>query len=292
MSSKLIPTNPADVMVIRDLTPNVVTLSVPFSRGGQIKFGGRATLVRLSSGTLAVFSPVALTPDVRAKVDAMVAAGPAGAGVAPARKVSHIIAPDLEHHIFLSEWKAAYPDAKLIGPNGLPEKRQKQAAAGGDDKIRDDAFAVVFPDGPAKRDVRIDPEFDADFDYEFVDVHANKEIVFLYRPDRILIEADLVFNMPPAEQYQRVSDADKKPGFLDRLFWSANSLEGDLKWARRAQWHLFSRANRPSYNESVARIAAWDFDTLVPCHGDTVVGGAKAKFAALFEWHLKAAAAP
>jgi hypothetical protein len=289
MSSKLIPANPADVMVIRDLTPNVVTLSVPFTRGGKIKFGGRATLVRLSSGSLAVFSPVALTPDVRAKIDALVASG-SNPAIDPARKVSHIVATDREHHIFLSEWKAAYPGAKLIGPNGLPEKRKQQAASGSDDKIRDDPFAVVFPDGPSKLDVTIDAEFDADFSYEFVDSHVNKEIVFLYRPDRVLIEADLVFNMPPTEQYQRVPEAERAPGLADRLFWGANTLEGDLKWARRLQWHLMSRGNRPSFNESIARIAEWDFDTLVPCHGETVVGGAKAKFVSLFEWHLKAVA--
>ena len=44
MSSKLIPSNPEDVMVIRDLTPNVVTFSVPFSRFGKLRVGGRATV--------------------------------------------------------------------------------------------------------------------------------------------------------------------------------------------------------------------------------------------------------
>ena len=44
MSSKLIPSDPSEVMVIRDITPNVVTLSVPFERFGMIHVGGRATL--------------------------------------------------------------------------------------------------------------------------------------------------------------------------------------------------------------------------------------------------------
>jgi hypothetical protein len=44
MSSKLIPTNPSDVMVIRNVTPNVVTLSVPFARFGKIRVGGRGTI--------------------------------------------------------------------------------------------------------------------------------------------------------------------------------------------------------------------------------------------------------
>lgn len=44
MSSKLIPANPADVMVIRNITPNVVTFSVPFKRFGTIPIGGRGTV--------------------------------------------------------------------------------------------------------------------------------------------------------------------------------------------------------------------------------------------------------
>lgn len=44
MSSNLVPPNPDDVMVIRDVTPNVVTFSVPFLRFGKIPIGGRGTL--------------------------------------------------------------------------------------------------------------------------------------------------------------------------------------------------------------------------------------------------------
>lgn len=44
MSADLIPANPADLMVIRNVTPNIATFSVPFSRFGRIKIGGRGTL--------------------------------------------------------------------------------------------------------------------------------------------------------------------------------------------------------------------------------------------------------
>jgi hypothetical protein len=44
MGSKLFPGDPNKVMVIRQLTPEITTLSVPFSRFGLLKFGGRATL--------------------------------------------------------------------------------------------------------------------------------------------------------------------------------------------------------------------------------------------------------
>lgn len=55
MSSKLIPSNPADVMVIRDLTPNVVTLSVPFTRVGLFRIGGRGTIGRCYASSLNTF---------------------------------------------------------------------------------------------------------------------------------------------------------------------------------------------------------------------------------------------
>jgi hypothetical protein len=44
MSSKLIPSDPDHVMVIRNVTPNIATFSVPFSRFGKVKIGGRGTL--------------------------------------------------------------------------------------------------------------------------------------------------------------------------------------------------------------------------------------------------------
>lgn len=44
MSSKLIPSNPAGVAIIRNITPNVVTVSVPFARFGIIRVGGRGTI--------------------------------------------------------------------------------------------------------------------------------------------------------------------------------------------------------------------------------------------------------
>jgi hypothetical protein len=44
MTAKLIPSNPAEVMVIRSITPDIVTLSVPFRRFGRLKIGGRGTI--------------------------------------------------------------------------------------------------------------------------------------------------------------------------------------------------------------------------------------------------------
>ncbi|KAF4124698.1 hypothetical protein GMORB2_5364 [Geosmithia morbida] len=275
MSSQLIPSDPAQVMVIRNVTPNIVTFSVPFARFGRIKVGGRGTLVKMTSGDLAVFSPVALTGEAKAKVASL------------GGTLRYIVALDFEHHIFISEWAEAYPEAKIVGPEGLPEKRAAQHAT--DPKIGDEEFSVIFT-REGKRDVSVGPDFDQDFDYEYVDGHANLEIVVCYRPDRTLIEADLLFNLPAKEQYSRVPEgALPSSGLLGRVFEGAQSpsLTGNNTWVKRFSWYMVAK-DRDSLNESIARIAGWDFEKLIPCHGDVVEERAKELYSKVFEWHLKA----
>ncbi|KAG5664699.1 hypothetical protein KAF25_008433 [Fusarium avenaceum] len=271
MSDKLIPSDPDNVMVIRNVTPNIATFSVPFSRFGKVKIGGRGTLVKLTSGGLAVFSPVALTKASQTKVMEM------------GGDVRYIVALDYEHHIFISDWAKEYPSAKIIGPEGLPEKRAK---ATDDPKIGNEEFAVVFKK-ENKQEIKIDPDFDADFDYEYVDGHANLEIVFLYKPERVLIQADLLFNLPPTEQYSKVPEAEVPgDGAVGKLFSCVQNPRGDTKWLQRFNWYVLAK-NRDSFNDSMARIAEWDFTTMIPCHGDVLEGDGKEVFMKVFEWHLQ-----
>lgn len=44
MTSKLIPSDPSKVMVIRQVTPSITTCSAPFLRFGRLKVGGRGTI--------------------------------------------------------------------------------------------------------------------------------------------------------------------------------------------------------------------------------------------------------
>ncbi|KAJ9155270.1 Beta-lactamase-like protein [Pleurostoma richardsiae] len=274
MSAKLIPTNPSEVMVIRNITPNVVTFSVPFARFGVLKVGGRGTLVKLTSGALAIFSPVALTPEVKAKIAEL------------GGTVKYIIAPDIEHHIFISEWAAQFPEATLIGPEGLPEKREKA----NEERIGKEKFGVVATAAAkAEGKLSVSPEFDADFDLEYVDAHPNKELVFFYRPDKILIEADLMFNLPANEQYSRVPAAQAlQKGVAERIFGSLQTTAGEAKGMKRFMWYVFSAKDRKGFNASAKKINEWDFKTIIPCHGDTIEGNGKEIFEKIFEWHLKA----
>jgi hypothetical protein len=71
----------------------------------------RMAVIRLSNGSLFIWSPTELTARLQADVD--------GVG-----QVQHIVAPNSLHHLFLPAWKRAYPTAKLYAPPGLRRKRQ------------------------------------------------------------------------------------------------------------------------------------------------------------------------
>lgn len=222
----------------------------------------------MSNGTLAIFSPTALTPEVRKTVDNL------------GGNIRYIAAPDIEHHIFLSEWHKEFPQANVIGVEGLPEKREQNPDTKGT------KFSHVFTkDGKAT--TKVDPDFDKDFDYAFVNGHKNKELVFNYRPDRTLIQADLIWNLPATEQYSK-SGESATDGIMSRLFAGIMNLQGQATGQRRLIWYGLSSGNRPDFNESMKRINTWDFDRIIGCHGDVVETGGKSQFQKLFKWHLEA----
>ncbi|PKY06384.1 hypothetical protein P168DRAFT_325257 [Aspergillus campestris IBT 28561] len=261
----LVPHNPSELMVIRNVTSDVITMSLPFARFGHLRFGSRGTLVKMSSGAVAVFSPVSLTPEVREAVTTL------------GGRVGYIAALDMEHHIHISTWKAAYPDAQVIAPEGLWEKRQATHV------YRDDPaspFEHIFT--PGRRSVT--PEFDADFATEYVHAHRSRELVFLHRPSRTLIEGDLLFNLPAREQYSRASQSPTG-GILTKMVIPFLSTEPSASWQRMFVWYLLS-ADTKAFAESMRRIDGWEFNRLIPCHGDVVGNGAKGVFRSVMDGFL------
>src|SRR4051794_38896976 len=68
------------------------------------------TVLRLRDGSLLLHSPLELTPERRAAIDAL-------------GTVAHLYSPNLFHHLRLGDWAAAYPHARLHAPPGLAKKR-------------------------------------------------------------------------------------------------------------------------------------------------------------------------
>lgn len=194
-------------------------------------------------------------------------------------RVGYIAALDFEHHTFISDWAKAFPSAKILGVEDLPEKREKDKATVGS------KFEHVWT-SRNKNDMKVDPEFDSEFDYEYVGSHANKELVFCHKPDKTLIEADMMFNLPAREQFSRTGE-DPTSGFLTKLFVGLQSTVGSATWQKRFLWYVASSSDRNSFNQSARKIASWDFDRIIPCHGDVIETGGKGIFKKVFDWHLQ-----
>jgi Domain of unknown function (DUF4336) len=263
-AAKLIPSDPSTVTVFREILPNMMTISSPFARFGLLKVGGRATIIKLQTGALAVFSPVALTDEVRAKIRAM------------GDNVRYISAMDIEHHIFITPWAKAYPQAQVIGMEGLPEKREKDPATKGI------TFSHVFTKSN-KKDMKISEEFDNEFEYEYLHSHQNQELIYYHKPTMTMIEADFIFNLPAHEQYSK-SGESATSGILTKLFGAVMNTKDDCVWQRRFLWYMAGSKDRAGFAESAKRMKSWNIQRIIPSHGDVIESGAQGVFDKLTQW--------
>ena len=89
------------------------------AEGETVSFYGfpyptRAVVVRLPGDTLWVWSPIALTSELRREIEGLGA-------------VAHLVSPNKLHHLYLQDWKAAFPAARLWGPRSTIEKKRDLA---------------------------------------------------------------------------------------------------------------------------------------------------------------------
>lgn len=269
--AKLIPSDPDKVMLIRRITPNILTCSVPFYRFQRIRIGGRGTIVKLRDESLAVFSPVAFTSNVKSQMQEQLGS----------TDVKYLAALDQEHHIFLEQWHKEYPQAKIIAPETLPALREKQQYY----KFPKENWRLIKADErKAEGGIKIDPTFDAEFDVEYVPAHLNKELIFCHKPTKTLIEADLIFNLPATEQHSKVGDAHA--GILTKIFIALNGTNGENPWQKRFIWYA-NGSDRTSFGDSMKKIERFDFDRIIPCHGDVIESGGKGVFQKIMVWFLE-----
>jgi hypothetical protein len=121
------------------------------------------TILRLHDGSLLVHSPLALTAERRAAVEAL---GP----------VAHLYAPSRYHDARIGEWAVAFPSARLHAPSGLVKERTD---------LRIDRVIGAMPE----------PAFQGVVDELLIQGFRLEETVLIYHPARTLVVADLVHNV-------------------------------------------------------------------------------------------------
>jgi hypothetical protein len=200
----------------------------------------RMVLIRLLSGELFVWSPIALTETLKAETDAL--------GI-----VRHLVSPNKIHHLFMAEWKRAYPAAKLYASPGLSKRR------------RDLVFDAELADLPQ-------PVWSGEIDQVIMTgSFAMTEIVFFHRRSRTAIFADLIENFSPAwfKGWRR---------FLARLDGIVSPNPGAPR-----EWRL-SFINRNAARRGLMRILAWEPDQVVVAHGQVVRGKGGEFIRKAFRW--------
>ncbi len=141
-----------------------------FADGPAVSFHGfpyptRMAVVRLSSNETWVWSPIELTENLAAAVEAV---GP----------VAHIVSPNKLHHLALPAWKSRWPQARLHAPPGLARKMKG---------VRFDGELGDVPDR----------EWVVDIDQVvFRGSFAMEEVVFFHRASRTAIFGDLIQRFP------------------------------------------------------------------------------------------------
>jgi hypothetical protein len=195
-------------------------------------------VLRLGDGKLLLYSPVAMTPARRAAVEAL-------------GSVAHLYAPSLYHHLFVGEWAAAFPSARLHAPAALAKKRRDLRIDRAHGAAPEPAFAGLVDELP-------------------IEGFRLQESVLVYRPARTLLVADLVHNIG-RPQHAWTKLYTRAMGFYDRVALS-----------RMIRWLSFS--DRAAARRSLDRLLALPFERLVVGHGAPLDAGAREAIAEAFRW--------
>ncbi len=136
----------------------------------RFNFSTRMTVVKLSNRGLWLHSPIRLDSDLRAELD--------GIG-----EVQAVAAPNKAHHLFVADFREAYPNAKIYAAPGLPEKR------------KDFRFDGLLADEPRL-------EWRGDLEQRRIQgMPMLNEVAFFHPSSRTLILTDLVFNVPRGKSW-------------------------------------------------------------------------------------------
>jgi hypothetical protein len=225
-------------MEIDDPDEGLWTFCRPLSvLGAQI--GCRMTVIRLGDGSLLAYSPVPLTADLGRRLDAL---GP----------VRHVLAPNRDHHLFVPDFRASYPEARFYAARGVQAKLP----------------AVAF-EQELEHPETVDAWRDCVDTLYFRSSNELHEIVLFHRRTRTLITADLAFNIHESQ------------GLLSRLLLRLNDSFRTFGPSRACRWHI--RDPRTARTDLDA-ILDLEPERIVVAHGEVLHAGATAALRDAYGW--------
>src|SRR5215472_8459418 len=221
----------------RNVAPDLWLAERPFKLPYvRVDIGTRMTIIRLLQGGLLVHSPVKLDAELRRSIDAL-------------GETWAIVAPNRLHHLFIQDYIASYPEARLYAAPGLPEKRPD---------LRFDDILSDTPQAEWRGQVE---------QHLFRCAPPLNEVVFLHPATRTLILTDLAFNIPKEA-------AKRWPLFY--WLWDVGHF-GPHRFVR-----LRGIRDRQAARGSVEKILSWNFDRIIVSHGEVLETDGHNHFAEAF----------
>lgn len=218
-----------------------------FVEESSVRFYGfriqtRMAAIRLSGKRLFLYSPVPLSPGLRDELGRL-------------GRVAFIVSPNKIHNLTLTEYRAAYPEAKVFAPPGLPERRP------------DLSFDSVLSGQPV---------LDWSSELEYVLTKGNvffSEAFFFHRTTRTLFVGDFV---------ERIG-----PGVASGLARAAARLFGVRPHPMASPEFRFYTTDAEALRESIDRVLRWPLERIFLCHGELVPAGGRETFSRVGESILR-----
>lgn len=224
------------------LAPQLWTANDELILALGIRFPVRMTVLRDGEGNLALWSPIAIDDALASEL-------------AELGTVRWLVAPNLFHHLYLSDAVARYPGAELVGVRGFGAKRPDLPWS---ERLLHEGLPIA---GVEVLPVEGAPKME--------------EAVLFHRESGTLVVTDLVFAVREATS------------FWDRVVfgWVAGTL-GRVGQSRLWRWSL--TRDRAAAGASVRRMLELPFDRLVMAHGEVVSTGGRAALEEACAWMLAA----
>lgn len=204
------------MLSLESVSQNIWTIPAPLSLAG-IALNTRTTIVRLDNGQLWVHSPIKIDDDIKSAVSEL--------GV-----VRWLIAPNVLHHLFIGDWKEAFPDAEILAPKGLNKKRPDLDISNTiiDGACWGDEISVLFLKG----------------------ISAVQEHLFYHHASQTIIITDLCFYNPEAK------------GFTGFYFW-LNQVKNRIGVPLLVRYYI---KDKSALANALAPTRDWSVQNISMCH--------------------------
>jgi hypothetical protein len=248
--------------VTQRLNPYTVIHSTKFTRGSNLKFGGRTAIITIpDTKKLVIWSSIPVSRELEKTIEEATDNEPGNFEVVAA------IVPDTEHTLAASDLKKLYPKMHLIGPSGIKDKPDLKL----DYEFTDQEANQVVEGSTISKDL-------ATFQFVFLNGHTNRELVTLDKTTKTLYEADLLFNIPyDGKNHDQYPSENQNAGLAGK---ATRYLNPESKIGRFMFRKLLSKNEDTS--KGLKAIYDLDFTSIVLSHGVNIDEDAKEKFHKVF----------